>query len=145
MLNSKSEQHPNGLANAWKNSPEALAGTAYAKVFKEGSPSDPDVFFGMPMTAETLSGWVTDPSARQVYVEALGRSSFDGMLAYYKRNYFLNGLVLLLIGFLVTAAGWLAPVSRFGGYATIASWVFGVGDLVYMSAGIIHRSILMGR
>lgn len=79
--------HPNGLANAWKNSPEALAGTAYAKVFKEGSPSDPEVFFGMPMTAETLSGWVTDPSARQAYVEALGRSSFDGMLAYYKRNY----------------------------------------------------------
>ena len=79
--------HPNGLARAWKNSPEALAGTAYAKVFKEGSSSDPEVFFGIPMTAETISGWVTDPAARQVYVEAMGRSDFDGMLAYYKQNY----------------------------------------------------------
>ena len=43
--------------------------------------------FGFPMTAETLSGWVSDPSAREVYVKALGRSDFDGMLAYYKQNY----------------------------------------------------------
>lgn len=79
--------HPNGLANAWKTNPEALDGTAYAKVFKEGSPSDPEVFFGMPMTAETISGWVSDPAARQVYIEAFERSSFEGMLAYYKQNY----------------------------------------------------------
>lgn len=79
--------HPNGLANAWENSPEARAGTGYAKVFKEGNPSDPEVFFGLPMTPQTLSGWVNDPDARKVYEAAFERSSFDGMLAYYKQNY----------------------------------------------------------
>jgi pimeloyl-ACP methyl ester carboxylesterase len=79
--------HPNGLARAWATNEEARAGTAYARVFREGDARDPDVFFGHPMTAEALAGWVTDPEARPKYVEAFGRSSFDGMLAYYKRNY----------------------------------------------------------
>ena len=41
----------------------------------------------MPMTAETMSGWVRDPAARARYVEAFGRSDFEAMLNYYKRNY----------------------------------------------------------
>jgi len=79
--------HPAGMARAWATNPEALAATEYARVFREGSPGDPGIFFGMPMTPETLSGWVRDPEARARYVEAFRRSSFDGMLAYYKRNY----------------------------------------------------------
>jgi pimeloyl-ACP methyl ester carboxylesterase len=79
--------HPNGMAQAMRNNPEALAGTTYAKVFRESSPDDPDVFFGYPMTAETLSGWVTDASARQKYIEAFERSDFTAMLNYYKQNY----------------------------------------------------------
>jgi pimeloyl-ACP methyl ester carboxylesterase len=51
------------------------------------SPSDPTVFFGRPMTPETLSGWVTDPAARKRYVEAFTRSDFEAMLNYYTRNY----------------------------------------------------------
>ena len=39
------------------------------------------------MTAETLSGWVSDPAARKRYVEAFERSDFEAMLNYYKRNY----------------------------------------------------------
>ena len=39
------------------------------------------------MNPQTLSGWVSDPAAREHYVEAFGRSHFDGMLAYYKQNY----------------------------------------------------------
>jgi pimeloyl-ACP methyl ester carboxylesterase len=79
--------HPNGLSQAMAENEEARAGTGYAQVFREGSPSDPDVFFGMPMTPQTLSGWVTDEAARAKYIEAFERSDFDAMLAYYKQNY----------------------------------------------------------
>ena len=79
--------HPNGLARAWATNEKAREGTAYARVLRESDASDPKVFFGLPMTPQTLAGWVTDPEAREKYVEAFARSSFDGMLAYYKRNY----------------------------------------------------------
>ena len=79
--------HPNGMARAWATNPEALAGTEYARVFREGTPTDPDVFFGRPMTPETLASWVRDPEARARYIEAFERSDFDAMLNYYKRNY----------------------------------------------------------
>lgn len=79
--------HPAGLARVWASSQEARAGTDYARVFREGKPTDPGVFFGQPMTPQTLSGWVTDSEARPKYIEAFERSSFEGMLNYYKRNY----------------------------------------------------------
>jgi pimeloyl-ACP methyl ester carboxylesterase len=79
--------HPNGISRAMASNPEVRAGTGYAQVFREGSPGDPDVFFGMPMTPQTLSGWVSDEAARARYVAAFERSDFDAMLAYYKRNY----------------------------------------------------------
>jgi pimeloyl-ACP methyl ester carboxylesterase len=79
--------HPNGFARAVKTNAEALTGITYAKVFREGSPDDPDVFFGMPMNALNLAGWVTDEEARPKYVEAFQRSDFTAMLNYYKQNY----------------------------------------------------------
>lgn len=79
--------HPNGLTRTWATNGDALAGTAYAKAFREGESDDPDIFFGMPMTPETLSGWVSDASARPKYIEAFKRSNFAGMLNYYKQNY----------------------------------------------------------
>ena len=79
--------HPNGMAQAMRNNPEALAGTSYAKVFREGTPNDPEVFFGYPMTPQTISGWVTDAEARSKYIEAFERSDFTAMLNYYKQNY----------------------------------------------------------
>ena len=79
--------HPNGMAQALRTNPEALAGTAYAKAFREGSPADPKIFFGYPMTAQTLTGWVTDEAAKPLYVEAFERSDFTAMLNFYKQNY----------------------------------------------------------
>ena len=79
--------HPNGLANAWANNEEAFASTNYARVFREGESTDPEIFFGRPMTAQTISGWVRDDTARQKYVAAFERSDFAGMLNYYKQNY----------------------------------------------------------
>lgn len=79
--------HPNGLARNWSGDGDAKAGTSYAKVFREGSPDDPEIFFGLPMNAQTLSGWVSEETARAKYIEAFERSDFTAMLNYYKRNY----------------------------------------------------------
>lgn len=79
--------HPTGIANAARNNAEAFAGTNYTQVFRQGTPDDPDIFFGNPMTPQTLSGWVTDPDARPMYIEAFERSDFTAMLNYYKQNY----------------------------------------------------------
>jgi pimeloyl-ACP methyl ester carboxylesterase len=79
--------HPNGMGREMAVNPEQRENSGYARRFQEGSPGDPDIFFGMPMTPETLSGWVADPRARERYVEAFGRPDFAGMLNYYKANY----------------------------------------------------------
>jgi len=55
--------HPNGLLRELKSSPEQIRNSEYARTFQRQSPKDPAVFFGRPMTAETLSGWVKDPAA----------------------------------------------------------------------------------
>jgi len=79
--------HPNGLVRELRTNKDQIANSEYARNFQAKSPSDPTVFFGRPMTAETMSGWVRDPAARARYVEAFGRSDFEAMLNYYKRNY----------------------------------------------------------
>ena len=79
--------HPNGLLRELRTNKEQIANSEYARNFQVKAPDDPTVFFGRPMTPETLSSWVTDPAARKRYVEAFQRSDFDAMLNYYKRNY----------------------------------------------------------
>ena len=79
--------HPNGMGREMASNQEQQANSDYARKFIAGSPNDPDIFFGGPMNAQSLSGWVSDAAARPFYVEAFERSSFDGMLAYYKQNY----------------------------------------------------------
>jgi pimeloyl-ACP methyl ester carboxylesterase len=79
--------HPNGLLRELRSNPEQIASSEYARTFQQQTPQDPAVFFGRPMTAETLASWVKDPVARKRYVEAFERSDFDAMLNYYKRNY----------------------------------------------------------
>jgi pimeloyl-ACP methyl ester carboxylesterase len=79
--------HPNGLLRELRSNKEQIANSEYARVFQQQSPADPAVFFGKPMTAEALAGWVRDPAARKRYIEAFERSDFEAMLNYYKRNY----------------------------------------------------------
>jgi pimeloyl-ACP methyl ester carboxylesterase len=79
--------HPLGLSRELRVNAEQIKNSEYARNFQQKAPSDPTVFFGKPMTAETLSGWVRDPVARKRYVEAFQRSDFEAMLNYYKRNY----------------------------------------------------------
>ncbi|MEM7079900.1 MAG: alpha/beta hydrolase [Pseudomonadota bacterium] len=79
--------HPANMARELTNNPAQARNSGYARKFQEGSPDDPDIMFGGPMTAQTLAGWVTDKTARQHYVAAFARSNFAGMLNYYKANY----------------------------------------------------------
>jgi pimeloyl-ACP methyl ester carboxylesterase len=83
--------HPAGLLRELRTNPDQIANSEYARTFKTMTPADRTVFFGLPMTPQTLSGWVTDPAARARYVEAFGRSDFEAMLNYYKRNYPASG------------------------------------------------------
>lgn len=79
--------HPNGLNRELTINPEQRENSEYAQRFKAGSPEDPDIFFGGPMTPQTLSSWVSDPAVKARYEEAFANSDFDAMLAYYKQNY----------------------------------------------------------
>jgi pimeloyl-ACP methyl ester carboxylesterase len=79
--------HPNGLLRELRTNKEQIANSEYARNFQQKPATDPTVFFGRPMTPETLSSWVTDQAARKRYVEAFQRSDFEAMLNYYRRNY----------------------------------------------------------
>jgi len=79
--------HPTGMGRELANNAEQQKNSGYAQKFREGSPSDPDIMFGGPMTARTLSGWVADAEARARYIKAFERSNFAGMLNFYKANY----------------------------------------------------------
>ena len=79
--------HPRGMMRELADNPQQRQNSAYARRFQEGSPDDPDIFFGLPMTPQTLAGWVADEAARARYVEAFQRSDFAAMLNYYKSNY----------------------------------------------------------
>jgi pimeloyl-ACP methyl ester carboxylesterase len=72
--------HPNGLARELRDNPDQQRNSQYARNFQQ-----PDAY--KALTAEGLAGWVTDDAARPRYVEAFQRSSFEGMLNYYKANY----------------------------------------------------------
>jgi pimeloyl-ACP methyl ester carboxylesterase len=79
--------HPRGLSRELRTNAEQIKNSEYARTFQQKGPDDPTVFFGRPMTAENLAGWVRDPAARRRYVEAFKQSDFEAMLNYYKRNY----------------------------------------------------------
>ncbi len=79
--------HPASMGREMANNAEQQQNSGYARAFIAGKATDPDIFFGGPMTPQSLSGWVTDPAARPRYIEAFSRSNFDAMLSYYKQNY----------------------------------------------------------
>lgn len=79
--------HPQALARELSINVFQRRASQYAVRFQQGSADDPEIFFGNPMTPQTLAGWVTDEAARARYVEAFERSDFTAMLNYYKANY----------------------------------------------------------
>ena len=72
--------HPAGLARELAKNGQQAENSQYARNFQmEGSHEN--------LSAAGLSGWVSDEAARARYAEAFERSSFFGMMAYYKANY----------------------------------------------------------
>lgn len=72
--------HPACLTRELANNPKQQQASAYARFFQQpGAASQ--------LTAEGLTFWVKDPAAREQYIEAMKRSSIEGMLNYYKANY----------------------------------------------------------
>ncbi|MEA3221585.1 MAG: alpha/beta hydrolase [Thermodesulfobacteriota bacterium] len=72
--------HPKGLMRELANNPKQQHNSKYARNFqKEGAHEK--------LTAEVLAAWVSDPEAKQRYIEAFNRSDFEAMLNYYKANY----------------------------------------------------------
>jgi pimeloyl-ACP methyl ester carboxylesterase len=72
--------HPAGLMRELAHNPDQERNSQYARNFQRE-----DAHLGL--TAEGLTGWVRDEAARARYLEAFERSSFFGMMAYYKANY----------------------------------------------------------
>jgi pimeloyl-ACP methyl ester carboxylesterase len=72
--------HPKGLLRELANNPQQQENSQYARDFQK-----PDA--ATKLKPELLAAWVKDPDERKKYVEALGRSSLEGMLNYYKANY----------------------------------------------------------
>jgi epoxide hydrolase 4 len=72
--------HPKGLMRELAHNPQQQKNSQYARNFqKEDAAKN--------LTPERLVLWVKEPEARKKYLEALRRSSIEGMLNYYKANY----------------------------------------------------------
>ena len=72
--------HPKGLMRELATNPQQQKNSQYARNFQQ-----PDAAGKVPV--EFLVGWVKEPAARTKYLEALKRSSMEGMLNYYRANY----------------------------------------------------------
>jgi epoxide hydrolase 4 len=72
--------HPRGLMRELANNPDQQEASGYARNFQK-----PDAASKVPVAM--LAFWVHDPAAKAIYIEALKRSSLEGMLNYYKANY----------------------------------------------------------
>jgi pimeloyl-ACP methyl ester carboxylesterase len=72
--------HPRGLIRELQTNPQQQKNSQYARDFQK-----PDA--AKRLSPDALTFWVKDPEARKVYRAALGRSSMEGMLNYYKANY----------------------------------------------------------
>ena len=72
--------HFNGLHRELANNPEQRRASAYAREFQKQDAAS-------RLTAEGLTFWIKDSEAKAKYLEAFKRSSFEGMLNYYKANY----------------------------------------------------------
>jgi pimeloyl-ACP methyl ester carboxylesterase len=72
--------HPKGLMRELANNPEQQKNSQYARNFQ--SPQAASM-----VKPEMLVTWVKEPEARKLYLEAMQRSSMEGMLNYYKANY----------------------------------------------------------
>jgi pimeloyl-ACP methyl ester carboxylesterase len=72
--------HPAGLAREIANNPQQKKNSEYAFNFQK-----PDAHKAISL--QRLTQWVTDPAAKQRYLQAFQQSDVEAMLNYYKANY----------------------------------------------------------
>lgn len=72
--------HPRGMLRELATNPEQQKNSQYARTFQQPDAAD-------KIKPEMLVFWVKEPEAQKKYLEALKRSSIEGMLNYYKANY----------------------------------------------------------
>lgn len=72
--------HPKGLQRELATNPQQQKNSEYARMFQQEDAVK-------KVTPELLTLWVKEPAARKKHLEAMRRSSIEGMLNYYKANY----------------------------------------------------------
>jgi epoxide hydrolase 4 len=72
--------HPKGIQRELATNPQQQKNSEYARLLQQDGAA-------RMMTPALLAMWVKDPAERKKYVEALQRSSMEGMQNYYKANY----------------------------------------------------------
>jgi epoxide hydrolase 4 len=82
--------HPACLERELAENPAQQKASDYARQFQQLPPGGHTVFHegaAYELTPELFASGVKDQSVRAKYIEALRRSSLDGMMNYYKANY----------------------------------------------------------
>jgi pimeloyl-ACP methyl ester carboxylesterase len=72
--------HPRGLIRELATNPNQKKASQYARDFQKADAAK-------ALTPAALAFWVRDPKAVEIYKQALGRSSMEAMLNYYKANF----------------------------------------------------------
>jgi pimeloyl-ACP methyl ester carboxylesterase len=72
--------HPAGIARELATSQAQKKASAYARAFQQEDSHK-------KIKPENLVFWIKDPDVQKKYLQAMKRSSLQGMLAYYKVNY----------------------------------------------------------
>jgi pimeloyl-ACP methyl ester carboxylesterase len=72
--------HPKGLLRELTNNPQQRKNSQYARDLQKPDAAE-------KLKPELLIFWVKEADAKKKYLEALRRSSMEGMLNYYKANY----------------------------------------------------------
>ncbi|MGJ8695839.1 MAG: cytochrome c biogenesis protein [Verrucomicrobiaceae bacterium] len=92
---------------------------------------------------KAFTAWQEDLTARSA-ARGWGEG-IEGEISYYKRNYFMNAIVLFIFAFVVCAVSWIVTTGRAGKVIQIIGAVMFVSAVAYLVAGIFHRSFVMGR
>jgi pimeloyl-ACP methyl ester carboxylesterase len=82
--------HPACLERELAGNPAQQKASDYARQFQQLPPGGRTVLYegaAVELTPELFASGVKDPAVRAKYIEALRRSSLDGMMNYYKANY----------------------------------------------------------
>ena len=97
-------------------------------------------------TDEELSKMLAWKQNLRARTESRGEDKKFGLeQTYYKLDYFYHTLRVWIVAFLLAAFSWFAPKSSWGRWLNLASLILLVGGILYASAGVIHRSVVMER